>query len=386
VGTPLALHEDQVLSLAFSRDGKTLASGSADHTVILWDFAKRQAIDTLRDHTHWVVSVAFSVDGNLASGSIDKTVTLRAVVVRQQLGEALTGNKGPVQSATITDNGNLLIAVRPTGSITSLWDFTSNNRLAQPGGYPTVALSYDGQLMALGNKDGLVLFDVAKTQILSVTFAGLKAPVLALAFNADMQQLASSSCGSTDVQGFCVANILQIWDTQSGRLIQEITTSHTDSILSIAFSAKGGLLATGSQDKTIILWDTTTWVPVGLPLAGHTNKVTSLAFSPDGKTLASGGADTSLILWDLLTRQPIGQPFSAHAYAITALAFNLRGDSLLSGDEHGDLFLWTTSPTAWARRVCEIVKRNFTQAEWSQFLALRAGTYRRTCDQWPDGQ
>jgi WD40 repeat protein len=71
-------HDDSVISVAFSPDGKALASGSGDHTVKLWDTQTRQELATLKGHADYVYPVAFSPDGKtLASGSMDNTVKLR---------------------------------------------------------------------------------------------------------------------------------------------------------------------------------------------------------------------------------------------------------------------------------------------------------------------
>lgn len=389
-GEPLTDHNGEVLSVAFSRDGRILASGSSDRTVILWDMATLKPIDVLFDHSHWVMSVAFSPDSRyLASGSIDKSVVLREVVTQQQLGQSLPGGKGPVLSIAVDGGGSVLMAVRPAGGPVSLWNYTTNTRLAQLGAYQVAALSADGKIAALGSRDGAItLFSIADNKALPVVFARLDTTVLSLALSPDGKLLASSTCGETDVNGFCTDNRVQIWDAASGKLIADQTTPHTDLILSLAFSDDAMLLATGSQDKTIILWqwDAATLTQFGLPLAGHTDKVTALAFGLHSATLASGSGDGTLILWDGGTLQPMGEPLSGHTGAVAGAAFYPDGAALISGSSDGSLIQWETGPETWEKRACEVAQRNLTRYEWNVFISDDPDSYQKTCEQYPEGQ
>ncbi len=107
---PLKGHSDWVRNVAFSPNGKMLASGSSDNTIILWDAATQQAIGSpLSGHTSNVWSVAFSPDGKaLASGSDDNTIILWDVATRQPIGTPLTGQVGDINSVAFSPDGKML--------------------------------------------------------------------------------------------------------------------------------------------------------------------------------------------------------------------------------------------------------------------------------------
>jgi energy-coupling factor transporter ATP-binding protein EcfA2 len=147
-----------------------------------------------------------------------------------------------------------------------------------------------------------------------------------VAFNPNGKMLAS---GSED-------GSIIFWDVENGQPIGQALMEHTDSIRSVVFSPDGKTLASGSYDGTIILWDVETRQPIGQPLTGHPKS--SVAFSPDGKTLALGSWET-IILWDVETRQSIGQ-LSRHTNVVDLIAFSPDGKKLASASNDNSLLLW----------------------------------------------
>jgi WD40 repeat protein/energy-coupling factor transporter ATP-binding protein EcfA2 len=123
LGKPLVGHSEWVISMAFTPDGKTLASGSSDHTVRLWDVATRQPLgEPLVGHSERVISVAFSPDGKtLASGSVDQTVRLWDIATRQSLGEPLVGHFKGVESVAFSPDGKTFASGSWNGTV-KLWD------------------------------------------------------------------------------------------------------------------------------------------------------------------------------------------------------------------------------------------------------------------------
>ncbi|GAB2855174.1 hypothetical protein GCM10022221_63370 [Actinocorallia aurea] len=289
----LANHID-VNSVAFSPDGKTLATSNSNHTVRLWNVASRTPIGRLlTGHTDRVTSVAFSPDGRtLATGSWDDTVRLWNVATRTPIGEPLTGHTDDVFSVAFSPDGRTLASGSDDETV-RLWSVASGTPIGRPltghaGWVWSVAFSPDGRTLATGSRDDTVrLWNVATRTPIGEPLTGHTDQVWSVAFSPDGQTLASGSDDDT----------VRLWNVASGTPIDRPLTGHTDAVTSVAFSADGRTLATGSSDHTVRLWNVATRTPIGEPLTGHTDQVWSVAFSPDGQTLATSSWDDTVRLW-----------------------------------------------------------------------------------------
>jgi eukaryotic-like serine/threonine-protein kinase len=279
-----------VSSVAFSPDGQTLASGSADALVWLWDVGSGEQRTALESHTHWVRSVVFSPDGlTLASGSDDQSIWLWDVASAQPL-HTLAGHVRQVTSAAFSPDGSTLVSAGFDKTV-RLWDVASGQQLALLQGHTnwirSVAFSPDGDLVASAGDDRTIrLWDVASGEMLRLLQGHLDW-VRSVTFSPDGRTLASGSDDKT----------IRLWDVASGELLR-VLEGHTESVASVAFSPDGRTLASGSFDGTVKLWDVATGQPLDTH-KGHTDPVYSVAFSPDGRTLASGSCDATIRLWQV---------------------------------------------------------------------------------------
>ncbi|MFC5744676.1 WD40 repeat domain-containing serine/threonine protein kinase [Actinomadura rugatobispora] len=281
-------HKASVTSVAFSPDGKTLASASADHTIRVWDTVSRKARASLTGHTAGVTSVAFSPDWKtLASGSADRTI--RFWDLRSSTTKAtLAGHTGPVTSVDFSPDGGFL-ASGSTDQTGRLWNVATGQNTAtlrkRPVTVNFVAFGPDGTVLMTAYADNTVGFwRTAKP--------GEDPGVLTINDISSVNGLAVSrgliAIGATP-------GIVSLWDGEKSVPPPLRTTSPVNAI---AFHPDATRLAVGTSGGTILLWDTKKHQVVGAPFTGHSDAITSVAFSPDGKLLASGSADKTIRLWN----------------------------------------------------------------------------------------
>ena len=122
--------------------------------------------------------------------------------------------------------------------------------------------------------------------------------------------------------------------------ILNVLEGHKHSVTSVAFSPKGKLLVSGSDDHTIRVWNAATGDAVAGPFMGHTGGVKSVCFSPDGRRIASGSVDQTIRVWDAETGDSVSQPFEGHAARIVSIAFSPDGERIASGSWDRTIRVW----------------------------------------------
>lgn len=280
-------HTSSVKSVAFSPDGKLLASAGS-WVIKLWDVATGQEVRTLSGHSWDVNSVAFSHDGRLlASGSDDKTIKLWDVATGREV-LTLTGHEGSVKSVAFSPDGRLLAS----GSCGQF-----NHRFG--------IFCIQGEIKLWEITTGP--WEIATAREVR-TFKGHTSEVTSVSFSSDGQFLSSSSCSQLNSFGNCIQGETTLWEIATGKVFpripwQLLPPRHRlpDQVLSEAFSPARRLRAYGFADGTIELWKEAIGQPGQLihTLEGHTAPVTLVAFSLDGRLLASASADGTIKLWDI---------------------------------------------------------------------------------------
>jgi WD40 repeat protein/tetratricopeptide (TPR) repeat protein len=298
-------HYPAVTSVAFSPNGRLLASAREDGTIKLWDVKTRKVQRTLKIKTGILGlfqkkptqghhSIAFSPDGyTLASGSKDKTIRLWDVNNGKLL-RTLTGHQLSVQSIAFSPDGYTLASGSKDKTI-RLWDVSTGKirRILQcDRSVLSIAFSLDGRTLAAGcvcfNYINIILWNVS-TGKMHKALSHANNSVISVALSYDGRILASGSKDKT----------IMLWEVSSGKILRSLEghrKHNRGEVYSVAFSPNERLLASGSGDHTIKLWDVFTGERLGT-LQGHEDSVTSIAFSPDGNTLASGSKDTTIKLW-----------------------------------------------------------------------------------------
>jgi WD40 repeat protein/serine/threonine protein kinase len=346
-------HLDIVRTVAFSRNGRQLVSASHDMTVRVWDATPLNgqtdsASLTLRGHEGDVASLAFSSDGHyLVSAGQDRTVRLWDARTGEQL-KALQGHKGVVLTVAFSPDGRWLASRGSRDPTVTIWDTTTwevNRSFHQPSNSfnHSVAFSPDGKLLAAAGaspsdvNQQVVMIRDASTGREIHRMPGHTWNISGVAFDRTGEFLASAGADST----------VRIWDVRAGKQVVTLQPGHEGSATSVDFSPDGRYLASGSLDRTVKIWSTRTWT-LRRTLADAYGGIQSLAFAPDSQRVAWGGTDATVKIADVTTGL-ILETLRGHTGRVNKVAFSPDGQRIASASADGTVKIWRAPPVVEPR-------------------------------------
>ena len=315
-------HTGRALAVAFSLNGRWLASGSANE-ILVWEVGADEPTYTLTGHTGKIQDLTFRSNGDLASASVDGTVRLWDVSTQQEI-RAFEGHVGQVTSVDFNPNGTHIISGSRDRTL-KLWGADTSELLGTFEGHTdvvwSVAFSPDGSLIVSGSEDGTV----------------------------------------------------RLWDASDGSQLHSLT-GHTQGVLSVAFHPDGDRIASGARDGTVQLWNINPADPGAAieepePFATYDRQVMSVLFNPNGRILAVGLLDSltdnTLKLWDVFTRSEL-QFFDTQI--VHDLSFSpTRPQLAVAGSAAGTITIWNSShlrPVLLEPQGGEFVKPSQINLKW----------------------
>lgn len=294
-------HTDLVNAVAWSPDGKEIATASADHTVKVWDAQSGSLICTYFGHSGEVYTLAWSPNGReIASGSDDNTVQVwtfsNASGCASTPSLTYTGHTDMIDTLAWSPDGKEIVS----GSwdrTAKVWDVaTGKTRLTLPFTDSVTSVSWfhtgtNSTKIAIGDWNEMIQvgnWDTNTYQWTPLYSYRAKYGVNAVAWSPNGRYLASGNGNGT----------AEVWDTTTGALLCTYT-GHTDAVNAVAWSPNGQEIASGSSDHTARIWSPFTQKTLMI-YSEHTDVVYTIAWSPDGKEIASGSWDHTAKVWKVM--------------------------------------------------------------------------------------
>jgi eukaryotic-like serine/threonine-protein kinase len=287
-------HSKAVKSVAVSPDGQVIISGSADGTIKVWEARTGALTQTLEESGNEVVSVAFSADGKLLAVGLSGSGGQGAAIIL----DSSSGKLGEVRQK-LTENNINTVAISPDGTTLAignisgtlkLWEIASGSVKQTLEGQDvqtrSVAFSPDGKSVVGGGYGNTVKIWDAETGALRRTLSGHTSEILAVAFSPDGKTVASGSFDYT----------ARLWDSETGALKRTLTGADF-LVTTVAFSPDGRLVA-GGANHNLLVWEAQTGI-LKQTLKDDLMSINTIAYSPDGKLIVSGNADGTVKLFSI---------------------------------------------------------------------------------------
>ncbi|XP_071942982.1 WD repeat, SAM and U-box domain-containing protein 1-like isoform X3 [Antedon mediterranea] len=334
--SPLVGHSYYVHCCVFSPLGTHIASCSTDGKIIIWDTKNGQSVRIFNHESNAIIRVcSYSANSKyLVTGAADNSVCIWDVD-SCKLYKSLDGHVNVVTACSFTPDSDFVVSGSANGDL-RIWNTCSKN---------STCLFYDP------NCHDFTLGCIA----ISPTFA-----------STNSFELTTHPTAIHFLMATCGDSLVKLWDLITSPLcctkLRCKLKGHTANVNSVAFSANGLLLASGSFDKTVILWNPLTSEKISV-LDGHSRYVTSVAFSLDGMYLASGSNDRTVRIWNIF-----------HNQGGRSIAYNIT-QPLISRSKDGEIDnqrLESTALKDWSvQDVCE----------WLQLLGLSqySKTFKENC-------
>jgi len=327
-------HTGPVKDIAYSRDGKRVATAGSDNAACIWDTDNGQLMLKLQ-HTMPINGIAFSPDGKqLATAGAHGTTYLWDTATGRQL-STIDAHSGPVNAVAFAPNGKLL-ATANSDKTAKVWDAATGRLLWTLEGHSDsvagVSFNPNSDRVATASLDGTAKLWNARDGQLLFTLGGHSDAVNGVAFSPDGRTLATASSDNT----------ARLWDARLG--LQTRNFRQSGFIRGVAFSPDSKQLATASSDNNTRIWDISKGLPIlNLHLSGSANAV---AFSPDGKSLASASQGSIAQLWDLEGGQGLGGQgllTLRHFDSINDVAYSPDGKRLITASSDKTAKVWDAS-------------------------------------------
>ena len=379
-------HTRWVNALAFSSDGKMLASGGYDETVQLWDVATGEPITTFTGHTGGINALTFSPDNRtLAGGTTMGTVRFWNIKNGNLLPTRITGHTMEVEAATFFKDNTTLASVA-YDQVISIWDVktsqkTGSNALQKTDFYPErrqyglsfSAFSPDGTKLVSFREKGnrasphapirwdepLVRLSDVRTGRELQTLAAKKGFYSPVTFSPDGKTVAFSNSGK-----------IRLWNTETSETsdisLPDISLSYQNikrkrkfksAISALVFSPDGKKLVSGTMGGKVQMWDAKTGVPLALLFTGeepvfsgktdnsgiyYKESIETLAFSPNGNLLvvATHKQIRLIEIKEQITFKEV--PQGAKTFIVEVFVFSPDNHILVAGLNYGGIELWDT--------------------------------------------